>query len=56
MSDLQRVEMVLEWAEEHPSFDTEFVESLRTWLDTRETLTPKQRAALENIIVSCDIE
>lgn len=50
MSDEEKIEMVLEWAEDHPKFDTSFVESLREALEQYDELTPSQSHALNNII------
>ena len=46
-SDL--IERILEWAEDHPWFDTGFVESLQSQLEERGTLSPRQIEGLENI-------
>lgn len=51
----EKIGMVLEWAEEHPDFDPEFVESLNDQLVDRGTLTDKQEDALDNIIESWNI-
>ena len=50
MNDFERIEMVLDWAEDHPDFDTTFVENLKVWLSTRDRLTDGQSAALDRII------
>lgn len=43
------IERIMAWAEDRPSFDTSFVESLQGQLEERGSLSPKQIAALENI-------
>lgn len=43
------IERIMTWAEDRPSFDTSFVESLQGQLEERGSLSPKQIAALENI-------
>ena len=49
------IERVLDWAPERPSFDTSFVENLQESLGKWRRLTPRQLAALENIIDRFDI-
>lgn len=56
MTDEEMVQLVLDWAESHPKFDTSFVESLAESLEEFDELTPNQRAALENIIAKFHIE
>lgn len=46
----EKLEMVLNWAEDHPKFDTGFVESLQDALETYGRLTEAQGNALDNII------
>lgn len=41
---------VFEYAENHPNFDTEFIESLQERIDGGRELTDGQIAALENIV------
>jgi len=53
---LNKIEMILEWAEEHPEFDTSFVESLKSWYDRGVELSERQEEALDNIIEKFDIE
>lgn len=50
MSDEEKIEMVLEWAEDHPNFDTTFIESLQEALQQYDELTPAQSRGLDNII------
>lgn len=50
MSDEEKIEMVLEWAEDHPNFDTTFIESLQEALQQYDELTPAQSKGLDNII------
>lgn len=49
MDNEEKCNMVLEWAENMPDFDTEFVESLLEQLGERE-LTEAQEDGLNNII------
>ena len=50
MDDEQKIDMVLEWAESRPNFDTEFIHSLKEALDEYDELTYSQSEALDNII------
>lgn len=54
--DEHNIALIMDWASEHPEFDTEFVERLSEQLDKRGYLTEKQSAALENIIERFGIE
>lgn len=47
---------MLQWAEEHPNFDTSFVVSLDDFLAENEYLTDKQEASLDRIIESFHID
>lgn len=49
------IDQILEWAEEHPEFDTDFVTSLQSQLRSRGELSDKQSQALHNIIEKYDI-
>lgn len=49
------INQILEWAEEHPEFDTSFVESLHGQLSRSGELSDKQSQALHNIIEKYDI-
>lgn len=50
MADREKIDLVLDWADDHPEFDASFVESLEVYLDNRPELTQTQREALDNII------
>jgi hypothetical protein len=45
-----KLRCVLEWADDHPHFDTSFVHSLHTWYGLRQSLTTRQHQALDRII------
>lgn len=45
-----KIERILEWAEENPKFDTEFVERLQDQLDRAGELSVDQIRALDNIL------
>ena len=47
---------ILLWAEDHPSFDTSFVESIQEKFAQFGRLTPRQIAALENIVIRWQID
>lgn len=53
---IEKVDAVLEWAEDHPGFDTEFIESLQERLMLGKPLTTNQEAALEKLITRWNIE
>jgi len=44
------VELILQWAQKKPWFDTDFVEEMDTAISRYGSLTVHQRWALENII------
>ena len=44
------IDAILDWAENHPDFDTSFVESLQGQLDQGRNPSVAQIDALENII------
>lgn len=50
MTDEEKIELIMEYAEKHPKFETGFVESLENFLDKFGSLTENQSAALDNII------
>ena len=50
------IEAVLAWADEHPTFDTAFVESLQKQYENKGELTDRQEQALWNIIEQWEIE
>lgn len=52
----EKIDMILEWADEHPEFDAEFVEDLQDKFETYGRLTENQEAALDNIIEKWGIE
>jgi len=55
MDTIDRIDGVLDWAEEHPTFDTDFVESLKEQYNEKGELTMNQEQALDNIIERFDI-
>lgn len=56
MDPQDRIDMVMEYASEHPRFDTTFIESLQDALNQYGSLTHGQSAALDNIIAKFGIE
>lgn len=54
----EAIKAILEWAEDHPNFNTEFVESLSDRLESKGELSSNQEDALKNIIkkfrIKCD--
>lgn len=46
---------ILSWAEEHPSFDVEFLDSLLSKIEKGIILSPKQKKAVDNIIIKFKI-
>lgn len=51
----EKVLGVLAWADKHPSFDVEFLDSLFSKLENGIKLTPKQKKAVDNIIIKFKI-
>lgn len=56
MSDQEKIDMVLEWAESHSNFDTTFIENINEFLSRVGRLTDSQTDALDNIIERFHIE
>lgn len=52
----EKIDAILDWAENNPSFNTNFVESLSEQLDGGKDLTEIQEAALNKIIKSFRIK
>lgn len=50
MEPEEKIELILDWAKSHSSFDTEFVESVLEYFEEHYELTDAQDAALDNII------
>lgn len=50
MQDEDKISLIRKYAEDHPSFDTTFVDSLEEFLDKFDELTEAQSGALDNII------
>lgn len=46
----EKINQILDWASEHPEFDSEYVERLNETFEARGTLSPRQEEALDNII------
>ena len=46
----EKIDLIKSWAEEHPDFDTTFVDSIQEKLHKNHYLTPGQFTALDNII------
>lgn len=55
-SDEEMVNGVLAWAEDHPDFDSSFIESLSESVEKRGELSEKQRDAVENIAAKWKID
>lgn len=56
MDDSEKIEMILAWAEDHPEFDTNFVEDMEDKLDEHGSLTERQSESLDHIISRWKIE
>ena len=52
----EKIQAVLEWADENGWFDTDFIESLDNHLEGIGSLTDNQEQALDNIIDKFNIE
>lgn len=50
MTQEEKIEAILEWAEDHDFFDIEFVETMGEKLEEYGELTDRQESALDNII------
>lgn len=50
MDPIDMCEEILEWANSHPNFDTEFVLSVMDWINDGRDATNAQVEALENIM------
>jgi hypothetical protein len=50
MDEQDMLDLVFQYARTHPTFDTDFIESLQDWIDGGRELTEGQYSALENII------
>jgi hypothetical protein len=50
MGDQEKIELILDWANEHPKFDPTFVEELSHKISEYGELTESQSEALDNII------
>lgn len=46
-----KIDLILDWAQDHPKFDTEFIDSVQEWINENDA-TDAQEQALDNII-SC---
>jgi hypothetical protein len=56
MDEGTRIEVVLEWAEHKPFFDTTFIESLKEYYESHGELTMTQSEALDRIIEEWNIK
>ena len=52
----RKLDAVMTWADNHPHFDTEYVESLIDQFDDRGKLSSSQEDALDNIIEKWHID
>lgn len=50
MTDKEKIEAILHWAQDHPKFDPGYVANLREKLEEHGQLTYGQSLALDNII------
>lgn len=55
ITDLQKIDAILEWAQSNDTFDITFVESLYDRLENGYELTDKQKLAVLNIIEKFEI-
>jgi hypothetical protein len=51
-----KIYLIKTWAEQHPEFDTEFVDSLLIQLEARGNLSDRQVAALDSILDKWEID
>ena len=51
-----KINMILDWAEDHPTFDTEFVENIQSQFEDSGSISDAQDQALDNIIERWKIE
>lgn len=56
MDDEEKIELILNWAEDHPEFDSTFVEDVSETYEEKGVLTDRQSEALDNIIAEFHIE
>lgn len=49
--DEKRLQLLERWMPDNPHFDSTFVDSVRDFYDDRGEITPRQRDALDNIIL-----
>ena len=56
MDDQEKIDLILDWAESHPEFDPEFVDTMQNALERFGSLTPAQSDALDNIITRFRID
>lgn len=56
METSEKIDLILEWAERHPFFDTDYVESLSRALRDNGDLTQYQEQGLDNILAKFHIE
>ena len=50
MNILEQIQLILDWSEEHPEFDTGFVLSMQERLEAGNELTDAQKQGIDNII------
>ncbi len=50
MDELLKIEAVMEYAQDHPSFDAEFIENLSEYYERKGYLTSGQMDALDRIV------
>ena len=56
MNEEDKIQLILDWAEDHSRFDPTFVESLAERLETEGSLTERQIESLDQIIEKFRIE
>lgn len=52
----EMIEKILAWSEDHPKFDTSFIDDLNDQMSSGRTLSDSQVTALENIMEKWHIE
>lgn len=56
LEQIEKLELILDWADDNPDFDTAFVEELYDCHEHRGHLTDRQEEALDNIIEKFKIQ
>lgn len=55
-SDEELLNIVLEYADDNPDFDSSYADDLEEWLEEHDDLTERQRQGLVNIIENFNMD